>query len=498
MRSLFPKFTATALISLMLLFLATGKVLASANDPVSTLGVANDSPYHYVLTGVDQHDASCEDACYPTLQPRAGDSLAQQWANIWTQTGSWINLSYDVCEAIDYDAHGNPQCDNYLGHVGLLLTKDKTEISSQDQGKATLETSDHTLFNVNFLPDNPPAVPDTPAPVEYSSAPFRGTNLAGAEFVSSSGDIGWIIDGAFPNASDLSYFGHYGMNTYRFPIRWSYIQPTLGGAFNQAYADKLYASTKAYLEAGYHVMIDLHNYMKFEPDPSQSPTGGKIVTAADLVDIWDKLSNLLFDLSQQYPSDAHSNHLMFDLMNEPMDDISPDVVVSYYNDVLAMLRDKGVTNLVLLEGTHWSGMHSWMELNADAFHPDNIHDDNYAINVHQYFDFDHSGTHVVCTGFPRENIEAFINWADTHQVKYMVTEFGGADSGNCQPIIQDFLERLHESAVPLESEQGGLLGWTVWAGGHYWGDYMLSIYQAGGAEDLPRAMLDWELLKAPE
>jgi endoglucanase len=106
------------------------------------------------------------------------------------------------------------------------------------------------------------------------------------------------------------------------------------------------------------------------------------------------------------------------------------------------------------QGAHWSGMHSWLsekdykgQTNADVFIPANIKDkiNNYAINVHQYFDADHSGTNVQCTNLPESKIKDFIHWAQKHDLRFMVTEFGGADAGNCHGMIQEFLNLIHDS-----------------------------------------------------
>lgn len=339
----------------------------------------------------------------------------------------------------------------------------------------------------------------------YITAPFRGINIAAAEFASSSGNIEWIINEGFPNKTDLAYFAQYGMNTYRIPIRWSYAQPELKGVLYDAYVNKMYESTKMYLEAGHNVIIDLHSYMHFEADPRKEPNhNNRIVSSEELVDFWDKVSTKLKDLSQTYPSAGKPNQLIFDLMNEPMDDIDSDAIVERYNAVFAMLRNKGINNLVLLEGGHYSGMHSWFtrtdsknRTNAQAFSPERIKDpkNNYAINVHQYFDSDYSGTQITCTGFPAQEIKNFIEWSKTTKQKFMVTEFGGADAGGCQPIIHDFLNILHAAAVTSDSKEGGFLGWTAWSGGRFWGQYPLSMYKDGGAVTLPQGLLTWGFLQ---
>lgn len=461
-------------------------VNAYAADSIKTAGFANDSDYYLLLSGSTAKGAHCKEACYPVLE---ADKMAQQWAEIMDKQG-WIYLGYNVCEDVSYSDTGAATCENYLGHLGVTFSMDATIYEAQE-GSVNV-TQDGSLEIVEFVPNNPPAPIEVPAPVHYETAPFRGNNIAAAEF--SSPNIDWIIQDGFPNEEELVYFAEYGMNTYRIPIRWSYAQPELQGPLNQAYVDQLVLSTQLYLDHGFNVIVDLHSYMRFQPDSTIEPShSGQVVNAQELTDIWDKLSDELLPLAKEYPT-----QLMFDLMNEPMKDLSSIEVLDRYNAVIHMLREKQINNLILLEGAHWSGMHSWVsekdykgQTNADVFIPVNIKDkiNNYAINVHQYFDADHSGTNVHCTNLPESKIKDFINWAQKHDLRFMVTEFGGADAGNCHGMIQDFLSLIHDSKQ--------LLGWTLWSGGRHWGDYMLSNYKNGGAVQLPGALVAEDFLAPP-
>lgn len=478
------------------IILASLTLSAHANntEPVSHLGIANNSDYFLLLTLVDQDAASCSDKCFLVLEPKQSQDISdmsQQWIDLWAN--GWIHLAYNVCQAVSYSPDGHAQCENYLGHLGATFTPNNTQFSAVD-GRVEIEYAyNKTLFIAEFIPEQPEEPIVVPAPVKYETVPFRGNNIAAAEFSSENPD--WIIQDGFPNKEELAYFAEYGMNTYRIPIRWSYAQAELEGPLNQDYVAELIASTQLYLEHGFNVIVDLHSYMRFQPDSSIEPShAGQVVSAQQLTDIWDKLSDVLLHLTKEYP-----HQLIFDLMNEPMKDLPSIEVLDRYNTVIHMLREKNINNLILLEGAHWSGMHSWLsekdqkgQTNADVFIPEMIKDpvNNYAINVHQYFDTDHSGTHVACTNLPETKIKDFIAWTEKHRLRFMVTELGGADAGNCHEMIKDFLTLTHKS------EQ--FLGWTLWAGGRHWGEYMLSNYKNGGAVELPGALIEGEFLQRPD
>lgn len=461
-------------------------------NPLKTAGFANNSDYYLILSGTSAQGANCKETCYSVLGPKKSDEpghMAQQWVDIYDKKG-WIYVGYNVCEDVTYSNAGLAQCDNYLGHLGVTFSTGKTVFEPQS-GSVTI-SANGSLEIVAFVPDYPPEPIVVPNPVQYETVPFRGNNIAAAEF--SSPNIDWIIQDGFPNEEELAYFAEYGMNTYRIPIRWSYAQPALEGPLNQDYVEQLVKSSELYLKHGFNVIIDLHSYMRFQADSTIEPShAGQVVNAQELTDIWDKLSDALLPLAKQYPT-----QLMLDLMNEPMKDLNSIEVLDRYNAVIHMLREKEINNLILLEGAHWSGMHSWLfekdrkgQSNADVFVPHNIKDsaNNYAINVHQYFDADNSGTNVQCTNLPENKIKDFINWAQKHELRFMVTEFGGADAGNCHGMIQEFLTLIHDS------EQ--LLGWTLWAGGRHWGEYMLSNYKNGGAIELPNALVEGNFLQHP-
>ncbi|HLF67028.1 MAG TPA: cellulase family glycosylhydrolase, partial [Gammaproteobacteria bacterium] len=287
-------FKITLFISSILLNIISFSVLAQMGAPVAHLGLANNSDYYLVLSGVDHKTGSCSDECYAVLGPKKGSAanqMSQQWVDLWS-TSDWIYVGYSVCQNVSYSETGAAVCQGYLGHVGATLTPPKNAKWCVDEGGRVNMTTAHgnTLFMAEFIADTPIEPIIVPDPVLYPIVPFRGNNIAAAEF--SSPNIDWIIQDGFPNKEELAYFAQYGMNTYRIPIRWSYAQPTLLGPLNQAYVSQLVASSTLYLEAGFNVIVDLHSYMRFQADSTIEPNhAGKVVNAQELTDIWDKLSD---------------------------------------------------------------------------------------------------------------------------------------------------------------------------------------------------------------
>src|SRR5665647_3299153 len=105
---------------------------------------------------------------------------------------------------------------------------------------------------------------------------FFGINLAGAANAAST--IGLNLSSAeyafstFPTSSNLDYIQSQNITLVRLPIAWERIQPTLNAALETTYL----AGLKSFLDAAaardIKVIVDLHNYGRW--NPVYDPSGG--------------------------------------------------------------------------------------------------------------------------------------------------------------------------------------------------------------------------------
>jgi endoglucanase len=287
-----------------------------------------------------------------------------------------------------------------------------------------------------------------------------------------------------------------------------------------------------------NVILDLHCYLRYSP-LGVHPTGydsdneatnygmpyGKVLTPDMLEKIWDAIYT-------QIKSDTNINqeYLMLDLVNEPaFIEKAGTLGNNYYYgttptsettavaqcQALKKLIDSGFKGKVLLEGNSFSGLHSWSghkenisgnesKLNSDLFSRDSLKKilvnlgasdpDSYLnqvlINVHQYFDSNFSGTHRDSLPWdqllPDLHISDFVKWLNTNHFNAVVTEFGaghltsGAFGSNGKEDLNNFVALLkaqspHGSGNPNDY---GFVGWTLWGGGHSWGEYAYTLYAA--------------------
>ncbi|KAJ3122143.1 hypothetical protein HK098_003089 [Nowakowskiella sp. JEL0407] len=286
--------------------------------------------------------------------------------------------------------------------------------------------------------------------------PYTGVNLAGAEF--GSGNIPGTLnkDYTWPDQSTINFFTNAGMNVFRLPILWERLQPILNGAFDSTYQSGLDATIKMMNAAGATVIVEPHNFARYR---------NKIIGTTDVpnsafVDFWVRMSNLYSSNSQVW----------FNLMNEPHDQDSVAWAVSAQAAISA-IRDAGFTGVIQVPGVRWTGAHSWLAIggndgtvsNGDALK--NITDplNNFFIEVHQYLDVDHSGTHTECVSATAgaDRLASFTAWARENGMKAWLGEMGASDNPTCVSAFTSALEHL-------EANRDVYQGFTYWAAGAWW------------------------------
>ncbi|KAG8892597.1 hypothetical protein FRC00_011843, partial [Tulasnella sp. 408] len=138
---------------------------------------------------------------------------------------------------------------------------------------------------------------DKPCPTNYppdwagKNFTYKGINIAGFEF-------GCLNDGSctYPNAPpqnyngiwEMQWFFKWNMNTFRFPIGWQYVTPTLGGPFDNTewglYNDLIKNCT---VLPGVHCIVDIHNYARWDGQVIGQSSG---VTDNHFVKLWEMIA----------------------------------------------------------------------------------------------------------------------------------------------------------------------------------------------------------------
>lgn len=299
---------------------------------------------------------------------------------------------------------------------------------------------------------------------------LTGVSLAGAEFGPCCPGIP-DKDFTYPTHAEVDYFKKLGLNVFRVPFRWERLQPTLMGDLDSSNLMKLDDIVSYIGSQGLTAVLDPHNYARYGNDNAQEIIGaaGSGVTTDDFADFWARMA-------KKYMG---NDKVIFALMNEPNTMKTEDWLAGA-NAAIAAIRRNGFNGLLLVPGNAWTGAHSWAEnwygtANSEVMTGVRDSGNNFAFEVHQYLDSDFSGTNMECqsTTIGSEAMATFTGWARQHGYRAFLGEFAGTNTTTCLSAVTDIL-------TYIETNDDVYVGWTWWAAGPWWGDYMFSIEEGHG------------------
>ncbi|KAF4593384.1 hypothetical protein EYR38_009098 [Pleurotus pulmonarius] len=326
------------------------------------------------------------------------------------------------------------------------------------------------------------ATPTSSQPVSTtSSAPnptstkfkYFGVNQSCAEFGENvlPGVLGTHY--TWPSPSSIDFFVDKGFNTFRVAFKLERLSPdTVGLAspnFDAAYLSGL-TETVNYitLTKGAFAIIEPHNYARYY--------GNVITNYADFSTWWKNLATIF----------VNNDKVIFDVINEPHSIPATDAL-ALNQAAINGIRSAGATQLILVEGTAWTGAWTWISSgNSAAFTSITDPLNNIAIEMHQYLDTDGSGTSPTCVSptIGAERLQAATAWLQQTGFKGFLGELGAGSNDDCISAVKGALQYMQESGV--------WIGALWWAAGPWWGDYFQSIEPPNGASIpriLPEALL---------
>ncbi|MEZ2132879.1 MULTISPECIES: glycoside hydrolase family 5 protein [unclassified Sinorhizobium] len=302
---------------------------------------------------------------------------------------------------------------------------------------------------------------------------YRGVNLSGAEFGEPGGAYG--TNYIYPSEETVRYFAKKGMNTVRLPFRWERLQPRLKDRLDGDELQRLTDTVALIRKYKMTVVLDPHNYAVYGKDQ----IGKAPVTVLAFADFWARLAVEF----------ANQDGVIFGLMNEPHD-MPADAWLRAANAAIRSIRAVGAKNLILVPGTNWTGAHSWqtdMPGGANATVMLDVKDprNNFAFDVHQYFDEDFSGTHPTCSKADGalDAINRMTVWLREHKQRAFLGEFGVSQDDACLAGLKQVLDAIQQNGDVW-------LGWTYWAGGDWWAESEpLNVQPHGGRDRKQMAAL---------
>lgn len=305
---------------------------------------------------------------------------------------------------------------------------------------------------------------------------LKGVNLAGAGFASSKVPGIYGRDYLYPKTDEVAYFTQKGMNVFRISVLWERLQPKLLGPLDAKELKRLADLIQTIRQHGASTIIDIHDYGRYR----SIPIGTGNVPIEGFTDLWTRLA-------QRF---GHDDSVLFGLMNEPQ---IPDTLrwKDIQQQAIDGIRHAGSNNRILVSGVGWDGAHNFASLNGDPLAGLKDPRHRMVFEVHQYFDHDSSGTKDVCVS-PDEavaRLTSMTEWLRTHHAKGLLGEFGVSRRPECIAVLD------HVVAY-MKANSSEWLGWTYWAAGPLWGNYMFTLEPDHGA-DRPQMTALLPYLHAP-
>ncbi|KAG8804592.1 hypothetical protein FRC16_006034 [Serendipita sp. 398] len=258
---------------------------------------------------------------------------------------------------------------------------------------------------------------------------YFGVNESSAEF--GQGKYPGILgtDYTWPSPSSVDYFVGKGMNFFRIAFAMERLSPSgLTGSFDATYLQGLKTIVSYVTGKGAYAALDPHNFARFN--------GAVITDLTAFQAWWTKLAN-------EFKSDSR---VIFDVNNEPWGIPATDAL-AFNQAGINGIRSTGATQLILAEGTSWSGAWTWISSgNGDAFKTISDPLGNTAIEMHQYLDSDGSGTSEVCVSstIGVERLTAATNWLKQNNLKGFLGELGAGSNDACITAVKGALCHMQQ------------------------------------------------------
>jgi len=243
-----------------------------------------------------------------------------------------------------------------------------------------------------------------------------------------------------------------GFNHVRIPIRWDTQQRTQQTApftINQQFLERIkFVIDKALAEKLY-VVINMHHHDAIFQNPDAEKS---------------KFLNQWKQISEYFK--GYDNRLIFEVMNEPNTNLTPEKWNTFFADALSEIRKVSKTRAVLMGTANWGGLGGVSLLKIPK-------DENLILTIHYYdpFNFTHQGAEWVNgsnpwlgtkwqnTNLERDEIikqfQYVINFSKQNNIPVHIGEFGAYSKADIESRAKwtNFLARWFET-------QG--FSWAYW------------------------------------
>lgn len=367
----------------------------------------------------------------------------------WTSVAAWV-AGAQVLKV------NQPQGQAFVARARFKAATETAEIriGGGKDGTGNVVWSNGTLTAASAAQEppaqEPPPVvepgPVNPPPSSPASLAMM-VNVAGAEFGSGS-----VMNKDYVYASN-AYFDDMlklaPWKGFRLPFKWPRVQPALGGALDAAHVKEIDRIVQHVTGKGLVIVLDGHDYGRRDGEVIDG-TGS--IRREHYADFWSKIA-----------AKWGANPLVWYNTNEPHDQDAAEWWITAQMMVDA-IRKAGGKGKILMPGSHWTGAHSFVKTdagsNSKTYEANPIEDANFAIDVHQYFDTDSSGTKNVVVEGAATRVNAITAWAKARGVQLYLGEWAFPDTPEGHREAHAMLRTMADSGV--------WIGAAYWASGPWW------------------------------
>lgn len=261
----------------------------------------------------------------------------------------------------------------------------------------------------------------------------RCVNLDQALEAPNEGDWGYTI-----TRPDVAWIAGQGFDTIRLPVRFS---AHWDGQIDPAFLTRVDEVIGWATDENLQVILDLHHFEALMTEPAQN---APIFTA-----IWKELALHYAD---------HDNTLMFELLNEPTENLDTAGAVALFEKVYPVIRQTNPDRWIIIEGGDWANLSALPDLPQI--------DNRTALSFHYYapYTFTHQQAAWMDDPLPpdiwgdkddRAALRADMEQAAARGTPLLLGEFGVTTQ-------TDLAQRVGWThAVRQEAESHGI-GWCHW------------------------------------
>lgn len=272
----------------------------------------------------------------------------------------------------------------------------------------------------------------------------RGINLGNKLEAPAEGDWGGPVE-----AWMLTTIREGGFTTVRVPARWSAHAATAAPyTIDPAFLERVAWVVDQAGSAGLNVVLNVHHYGEIFSDPQGQ--------RERFLALWQQIAARFRDQPES---------VVFEVLNEPNTDLTPDLWNALLVDALAVIRQSNPRRYVMLGTAEWGGIGAMARLRL----PD---DDRLIFTFHYYqpFAFTHQGAEWVSgadawlgtrwgtssdSAAVRRDFDSVATWAAQRAVPVFLGEFGAYSRAALEDRV------AWTAFVRSEAERRGF-AWAYW------------------------------------